>query len=91
MGLGCMGASSWGLSYCLRSSWEMKPELRHREPHQLGHKSIGTSPNASGSHEGYLLSRGGTLSECIRTNQLGGQNEAKARAQARDNGDLDQV
>lgn len=89
MGLECMGTSRWGLSHCLRSSWEMKPELRHWEPHQLGHESIGTNPNASGSH-GRVLIRGGTLSECIRTSWVV-RNGLEARAQARDDGDLDQV
>lgn len=71
-GLRCAGTSSWDLSHCLRSSWEMRSELGHYEPQQLGHESIGINPRAGGSH-GRVLSRGGILLECNRARQLGGQ------------------
>lgn len=71
-GLWYVGTSSWDLSHCLTSSREMRSELGHYEPQQLGHESIGINPRASGSH-GRVLSRGGTLLECNRARQLGSQ------------------
>lgn len=36
-GLWYVGTSSWDLSHCLTSSREMRSELGHYEPQQLGH------------------------------------------------------
>lgn len=93
--MGYVGTSSWGLGRCFRSSWEMRPELGHWEHQQLGHKNIGISAKASGSRA-RVLSRGSTLLEStiLEAPEPGSwevREGTEARAQARDDGDLNQV